>query len=86
MENKCDLRVSFNPNLFLHTTTQTVAHYYKEFVEINEDFEKMTEDEYSKMMIAKANSCKDKKERDKIANEYAENMQKYYPFKKNYRT
>lgn len=86
MENKCDLRVSFNPNLFVHTTTQTVAHYYKEFVEINEDFEKMTEDEYSKMMIAKANSCKDKKERDKIANEYAENMQKYYPFKKNYRT
>lgn len=86
MENKCDLRVSFNPNLFVHTTTQIVAHYYKEFVEINEEFEKMTEDEYSKMMIAKANSCKDKKERDKIANEYAENMQKYYPHIPNYST
>lgn len=86
MENKCDLRVSFNPNLFVHTTTQIVAHYYKEFVEINEKFEKMTEDEYSKMMIAKANSCKYKKERDKIANEYAENMQKYYPHIPNYST
>ena len=86
MENKCDLRVSFNPNLFVHTTTQIVAHYYKEFVEINEKFEKMTEDEYSKMMIANANSCNDKKERDKIANEYAENMQKYYPHIPNYST
>lgn len=86
MENKCDLRISFNPKLFVHTTTQIVANYYKEFVEINEEFEKMTEDEYSKMMLAKADSCKDKKERDKIANEYAENMQKYYPFKKIYRT
>ena len=46
----------------------------------------MTEDEYSKMMFAKADSCKDKKEGDKIANEYAENMQKYYPFRKKYRT
>lgn len=79
MKNKSDLRISFNSNQFVHTTTQIVGHYYKEFIEINEEFEKMTEDEYSKMMIAKANSCKDKKERDKIANEYAENMQKYYP-------
>ena len=86
MENKSDLRVSFNSNLFVHTTTQIVGHYYKEFIEINEDFEKMTEDEYSKMMIAKANSCKDKKERDKIANEYAKNMQKYYPHIPNYST
>lgn len=86
MENKCDLKISFNPKLFVHTTTQIVAHYYKEFVEINEEFEKITEDEYSKIMFAKANSCKDKKERYKIANEYAENIQKYYPFRKKYRT
>lgn len=86
MENKSDLRVSFNSNLFVHTTTQIVGHYYKEFIEINEYFEKMTEDEYSKMMIAKANSYKDKKERDKIANEYAKNMQKYYPHIPNYST
>lgn len=86
MDNKSDLRVSFNSNLFVHTTTQIVGHYYKEFIEINEEFEKMTEDEYSKMMIAKANSCKDKKERDRIANEYAENMQKYYPHIPNYST
>ena len=78
MENKC-----FNPKLFVHTTTQIFAHYYKKFVEINEKFEKMTKNEYSKMMFAKANNCKDKKERDKIANEYAENIQKYYPFRKN---
>lgn len=84
MENKCDLRISFNPKLFVHTTTQIVTHYYKEFVEINEEFEKITEDEYSKMMFAKADNCKDKKERDKIANEYAENMQKYYPHIPNY--
>lgn len=78
MENKC-----FNPKLFVHTTTQIFAHYYKKFVEINEKFEKMTKNEYSKMMFSKANNCKDKKERDKIANEYAENIQKYYPFRKN---
>lgn len=86
MENNSDLRISFNSKLFVHTTTKIVAHYYKEFVEINEEFEKMSEDEYSKMMFAKANRCKDKKERDKIANEYAENMQKYYPHIPNHST
>lgn len=86
MENLNDIKIAFNSNLFVHTTTQIVGHYYKDFVEINEEFERMTEDEYAKMMISKANACKDKKERDKIANEYAENMQKYYPFRKNYRT
>lgn len=86
MENLNDIKIAFNSNLFVHTTTQIVGDYYKDFVEINEEFERMTEDEYAKMMISKANACKDKKERDKIANEYAENMQKYYPFRKNYRT
>ena len=38
-ENLNDIKIAFNSNLFVHTTTQIVGHYYKDFVEINEEFE-----------------------------------------------
>ncbi len=80
-----NITISFDSNLFVHTTNQIVGHYYSEYVEINEEFENLTEDEYTHMMFAKANVAKSQEERDKIRNEYAENMKKYYPYKKKYK-
>lgn len=85
MKDIPDISISFDSNLFVHTTKQIVGHYYNEYVEINENFENLTEDEYTHIMFAKANMTKSKEERDKIGKEYAENMKKYYPSKKNYR-
>lgn len=85
MKDIPDISISFDSNLFVHTTKQIVGHYYNEYFEINENFENLTEDEYTHIMFAKANMTKSKKERDKIGKEYAENMKKYYPNKKNYR-
>lgn len=85
MKDIPDISISFDPNLFVHTTKQIVGHYYNEYVEINENFENLTEDEYTHIMFAKANMTKSKEERDKIGKEYSENMKKYYPYKKKYR-
>lgn len=85
MKDIPDISISFNSNLFVHTTKQIVAHYYNEYVEINEDFENLTEDEYTHMMFAKADLAKSQEERDKIGNEYAKNMKKYYSYKKKYK-
>lgn len=85
MKDIPDISISFDSNLFVHTTKQIVGHYYNEYVEINENFENLTEYEYTHIMFAKANMTKSKEERDKIGKEYAENMKKYYPYKKNYR-
>ena len=85
MKDIPDISISFDSNLFVHTTKQIVGHYYSEYVEINEQFQNLTEDEYTHIMFAKANMTKSKEERDKIGKEYAENMKKYYPYKKNYR-
>lgn len=85
MKNIPDISISFDSNLFVHTTKQIVGHYYNEYFEINKNFENLTEDEYTHIMFAKANMTKSKEERDKIGKEYAENMKKYYPYKKNYR-
>lgn len=85
MKDIPDISISFDPNLFVHTTRQIVGHYYNEYVEINKNFESLTEDEYTHIMFAKANMTKSKEERDKIGKEYPENMKKYYPYKKKYR-
>ena len=85
MKDIPDISISFDPNLFVHTTKQIVGHYYNEYVEINENFENLTEDEYTHIMFTKANMTKSKEERDKIGKEYSENMKKYYPYKKKYR-
>lgn len=81
-----NITISFDSNLFVHTTKQIVGHYYSKYVEINEEFENLTEDEYTHIMFAKANVAKSKEERDKIGREYAENMKKYYPYTKKYKT
>ena len=81
-----NITISFDSNLFVHTTKQIVGHYYNEYVEINEEFQNLTEDEYTHIMFAKANIAKSKEERDKIGREYAENMKKYYSYTKKYRT
>ena len=86
MKDIPNITISFDSNLFVHTTKQIVGHYYSEYVEINEEFQNLTEDEYTHIMFAKANVAKSKEERDKIGKEYAENMKKYYPYIKNYRT
>ena len=81
-----DIKVAFNANLFVHSTTQIVGHYYKEYTEINEKFENLSEYEYVHMMFAKIRNAKSDKERDKLGKEYADNMQKYYPYRKKYTT
>lgn len=81
-----DIKVAFNANLFVHSTTQIVGHYYKEYTEINEKFENLSEDEYVHMIFAKIRNAKSDKERDKLGKEYADNMQKYYPYRKKYTT
>ena len=86
MRNIPNITISFDSNLFVHTTKQIVGHYYSEYVEINEEFENLSEDEYTHIMFAKANVAKSKEERDKIGKEYAENIKKYYPYTKKYRT
>lgn len=70
--------LSYNANIYIHKLKRIVGYYYKEYVELNEKFENMSEDEYSKMMIAEAEKAKTEKERDKITEEYAENAKKYY--------
>ena len=85
MKDIPNITISFDSNLFVHTTKQIVGHYYSEYVEINEQFQNLTEDEYTHIMFAKANVAKSKEERDKIGREYAENMKKYYPYKKKYK-
>ena len=84
MKKNYDITLSYNPNINTHTLKRIVAHYYKEYVELNDEFENMTEDEYSKMMIAKGEKAKTEKERNKIAEEYAKNMKKYYSSSKPY--
>ena len=37
MKDITDISISFDPNLFVHTTKQIVGHYYNEYVEINEN-------------------------------------------------
>ena len=86
MKKTNDIKVAFNANLFVHSTTQIVGHYYKESVEINENFENLSEDEYVHMMFAKIRNAKSDKERDKLGKEYADNMRKYYPYRKKYTT
>ena len=86
MKDIPNITISFDSNLFVHTTKQIVGHYYCEYVEINEQFQNLTEDEYTHIMFAKANIAKSKEERDKIGREYTENMKKYYPYTKKYKT
>ena len=78
MKKEHKITLSVNPITLTHSLKRIVGYYYKEYVELNDKFENMSEDEYSKMMIAKGEKAKTEKERNKIAKEYAENVKKYY--------
>lgn len=78
MKKEHKITLSVNPITLTHSLKRIVGYYYKEYVELNDKFENMSEDEYSKMMIAKGEKAKTEKERNKIAKEYAENAKKYY--------
>ena len=78
MKKEHNIKLSYNANIHTHSLKRIVGYYYKEYVELDKTFENMSEDEYSKMMIAKVENAKTEKQRDKIAEEYAENYKKYY--------
>lgn len=77
MNKEHNIKLSFNINTVTHSLKRIVGYYYDKYVELDDNLEKMSEDEYSKMMIAKGENAKTEKQRDKIAKEYAENMKKY---------
>ena len=78
MKKGHNIKLSFNTHTVTHSLKRIVGYYYNEYVELNDKFENMSKDEYSKMMIAKGKNAKTEKQRDKISKEYAENMKKYY--------
>lgn len=78
MKKEHKIKLSYNANIHTHTLKRIVGYYYKEFVELNDKFENMSEDEYTKIMITKGENAKTEKQRAKIAEEYAKNIQKYY--------
>lgn len=78
MKKEHNIKLSYNANIHTHSLKRIVGYYYKEYVELDKTFENMSEDEYSKMMIAKVENSKTEKQRNKIAEEYAENYKKYY--------
>lgn len=78
MKKEHNIKLSFNTSTVTHSLKRIIGYYYKEYIELNDKFENMSEDEYSKMMITKGENAKTEKQRTKIAEEYAENIQKYY--------
>lgn len=78
MKKEHKIKLSYNANIHTHSLKRVVGYYYKEFVELNDKSENMSEDEYSKIMITKGENAKTEKQRAKIAEEYAENIKKYY--------
>lgn len=84
MKKEHKIKLSYNANIHTHTLKRIVGYYYKEFVELNDKFENMSEDEYTKIMITKGENAKTEKQRSKIAEEYAKNIQKYYYSNNNY--
>lgn len=78
MKKEHDIKLSFNTHTVTHSLKRIIGYYYNEYVELNDKFENMSKDEYSKMMIAKGENAKTEKQKNKIAEEYAENMKKYY--------
>ena len=79
---KHNIKLSFNTHTATHSLKRIIGYYYNEYIELNTDIEKMSEDEYSKMMIAKGENAKTEKQRNKIAEDYAQNMQKYHTINK----
>lgn len=77
MNKEHNIKLSFNINTVSHSLKRIVGYYYKEYIELDDKLEIMSEDEYAKMMIAKIDNAKTEKQRDKITEEYVENIDKY---------
>ena len=77
MNKEHNIKLSFNINTVSHSLKRIVGYYYKEYIELDDKLENMSEDEYAKMMIAKIDNAKTEKQRDKITEEYVENIDKY---------
>lgn len=86
MKKEHNIKLFFNSSINTHSLRRIVGYYYEEYIELDNKFENMTEDEYSKMMFGKIEKAKTEKERNKIAEEYAKNMRKYYSSTKSYST
>ena len=84
MKKEHNIKLSFNTNTLTHSLKHIVGYYYKEYVELNDKFENISEDEYAKIMITKGENAKTEKQRAKIAEEYAENIRKYYSSNSSY--
>ncbi len=86
MKKEHNIKLAFNTSLNTHSLKRIIAYYYKEYIELDNKFENITQDQYSKIMIAKVEKAKTEKEINKIAKEYAENTKKYYSLNKKYST
>ena len=73
MKKEHNIKLSYNANIHTHSLKRIVGYYYKDYIELNDNFENLSEDEYSKIMIDKIENAETEKQRDKIAEEYAQN-------------
>ena len=86
MKKKYKIEIAYNPEIFVHSTTRIVACYSKEYFEVNEKYEKMSEGEYIRLMQNKIGNAKTQKEKDTLYAEYLEVIEKYYPIRGKYTT
>ena len=86
MKKKYKIEIAYNPEIFVHSTKRIIACYSKEYFEVNEKYEKMSESEYIRLMQNKIGNAKTQKEKDTLYAEYLEVIEKYYPIRGKYTT
>ena len=86
MKKKYKIEIAYNPEIFVHSTKRIIASYSKEYFEVNEKYEKMSESEYIRLMQNKIGNAKTQKEKDTLYAEYLEVIEKYYPIGGKYTT
>lgn len=86
MKKKYKIEIAYNPEIFVHSTKRIIACYSKEYFEVNEKYEKMSVDEYIRLMRNKIETAKTQKEKDTLYAEYLEVIEKYYPIRGKYTT
>ena len=86
MKKKYKIEIAYNPEIFVHSTKRIIACYSKEYFEVNEKYEKMSEGEYIRLMQNKIGNAKTQKEKDTLYAEYLEVIEKYYPIGGKYTT
>ena len=86
MKKKYKIEIAYDPEAFVHSTTRIVACYSKNYFEVNEKYEKMSEDEYIRLMQNKIGNAKTQKEKDTLYAEYLATIENYYPIRGKYTT